>query len=265
MQKLATMISIDRMRNVAIRSSFSALKRFLLISRQSRTHELRPVHRRDDGRRQPVGALGVVDLHLDRRDLARRPEVVLRPPRASCTRASRRTRTCRCRRCPRSGYLRVFGITPIGPEIAERRDERDLVADVDVQRLRELPADDEPRPQRRRLERPRARRGRGRRRAAAGRGPSCTPRRPSRCRSPRLAGCGAGAPGSRGTRACRSTRTGASMFLRRSITSPIVAGSIPCTTTPARFDALEAMTSPCTTGVAATTPRTARTRSSTGA
>jgi hypothetical protein len=37
MQKLATMISIDRMRNVAILSSLSALKRYYFISRQSRT------------------------------------------------------------------------------------------------------------------------------------------------------------------------------------------------------------------------------------
>ncbi len=55
-----------------------------------------------------------------------------------------------------------------------------------------------------------------------------------------------------------STFTGASMFLRRSMTLPIVAGSMPWTMTPARFDALDAITSPCTTGVAATTPWTPR-------
>ena len=78
MQKLATMIAIDRMRNVAIRSSFSALKRFLFISRQSRTRSSGRSTARDHRGRQPVGVLGVVDPHLDRADLARRREVALR-------------------------------------------------------------------------------------------------------------------------------------------------------------------------------------------
>ena len=90
--------------------------------------------------RQPVGALGVVDLHLDRRDLARRRRSSSRPRRASCRRASRRTRTCRCRRSPAIRYLRVLRHHAHGAEIAERRDERHLVADVDVERLRELAA-----------------------------------------------------------------------------------------------------------------------------
>ena len=44
----------------------------------------------------------------------------------------------------------------------------------------------------------------------------------------------------------------------------MVAGSTPCTMTPARFEALDAMTSPWTTGVAASTPLIARTRASVG-
>ena len=44
------------------------------------------------------------------------------------------------------------------------------------------------------------------------------------------------------------------------MTSPMVAGSIPCTMTPARFDALDAITSPWTTGVAADDALDARAR-----
>ena len=46
MQKLATMMASERMMNVAIFSSLSALKRFLLISSQSRTRSSRPWCRR---------------------------------------------------------------------------------------------------------------------------------------------------------------------------------------------------------------------------
>ena len=52
MQKLATMISMDRIKNVAMRSSLSALKRFLFISRQSRT--------RSSGRATAASTAGVI-------------------------------------------------------------------------------------------------------------------------------------------------------------------------------------------------------------
>jgi len=54
-----------------------------------------------------------------------------------------------------------------------------------------------------------------------------------------------------------------SMLFFKSMTAPIVSGSMPRTMTPARFDGDDIMTSPETTGVAPTTPGVARTRSST--
>ena len=52
-----------------------------------------------------------------------------------------------------------------------------------------------------------------------------------------------------------------SMFFTRLMTSPIVVGSMPRSSTPAVFDELDAMASPPTTGVAACTPGTLRTSS----
>src|SRR5688572_27647557 len=49
------------------------------------------------------------------------------------------------------------------------------------------------------------------------------------------------------------------MLWPSSMTSLMLTGSMPFTMTPARFEALEAMTSPWTTGVAPTTPGTFRT------
>jgi hypothetical protein len=53
------------------------------------------------------------------------------------------------------------------------------------------------------------------------------------------------------------------MLFTSSITSPMLCGSTPRTMTPARFEGLEIITSPLKTGVAATTPGTARTRAMT--
>src|SRR5262245_5938137 len=52
------------------------------------------------------------------------------------------------------------------------------------------------------------------------------------------------------------------MLCVRSITPLMLHGSIPVTMTPARLDALDAMTSPWTTGVAPVTPGTFRTAAS---
>ena len=55
-----------------------------------------------------------------------------------------------------------------------------------------------------------------------------------------------------------------SMFLTRSMTSPMPSGSMPRTSTPAVLAFDEPMASPATTGVAAATPGTRRTASTTG-
>ncbi len=67
MQKLATSVAIERMTNVATRSSLSALKRLRLSSFQSRTLEVVAiVDQRLEVRAYLRDALGVVGAHLDR-------------------------------------------------------------------------------------------------------------------------------------------------------------------------------------------------------
>ena len=185
MQKLATMMAMERMMNVAIFSSFSAEKRFLFISRQSRTRRSRAaLTAAATTGVNCVGALGVLHLHVDLADL---------PVASRSTPARRRACDVHVARV----VLVHAAVEDRGDaellrarhhahraEIAERRDERDLVADVDVERLRELAPDDDAGVDRA-VCRAIASRTSGSRSSGertADRRPSSSARRPARCR-----------------------------------------------------------------------------------
>ena len=140
MQKLATMMAIDRMMNVAIFSSLSALNRFLFSSFQSRTRRssrpadawprCRGAHLARRARRRSTLTSIAVTLAVEVEKLLRDVERHVGVARVVLVHAAVEDGGDAELAAARHDAHRA--------EIAERRDERDLVADVDVQRLGEL-------------------------------------------------------------------------------------------------------------------------------